>query len=117
MMRSIILDELLNSEVQSIHEYLEQKGVPSGIDSIYWLPLPKELWSQAQIEAPLSLPQEEKKYKMAAEVGEDWVRFELLVRGESIKNLGGGQAEEAQVKFIWDFINEMIQALKLMASH
>ena len=117
MMRSIVLDELLNSEIKSIHEYLEQRGHPSGLDGIYWLPLPQELWSQAQVEAPLDLPMEEKKYKMAAEVGDDWVRFELLVRGESVKNLGGGQADEAQVKFIWDFINEMIKDLRLMATH
>ena len=94
------MDELLPSEIEGIEAYLENKARPSGVDGLYWLNLPKELWNQGQLNGLSSDGREAaQEYRLAVELGPDWVRFELLVRSDTLGNLGGGPADESQVLF------------------
>lgn len=113
-MRSLVFDELLGSEIAAALNYLDREALPSGVKNLYWLALPRELWNQAQIQA-----EEEngwadgESYRAAIEVGRDWVRFELLVRSESLLNLCGGQADERQAAYILRWAGEMARELNL----
>ncbi len=115
-MRSILLDEFLEPEIAAINYYLHQNTQFSGLEGLYWIPLPEELWEEPQRKAPKdegSLGLEGSNYRFAVEIGDEWVRFELLIRSEGLLNLGGGMASEAQTLFILRWIDEMIKKLNL----
>ena len=114
-MRSLLFDELLEPEIDAVTDYLEQNAESSGIEDLYWITLPPELWGDIQRQAH----QDENwleggSYRLAVEVGPDWVRFELLVRSEGLRNIGGGQADEPQVMFVLRWADEMARKLNLM---
>ena len=113
-MRSILFDELLSSEVEAVRDYLNEWAVPSGIDDLYWIRLDRELWNEDQIKA---LSDQDgvmgDGYRIAVELGGEWVRFELLVRAEGVLNIGGGPADERQTLFVLRWANEMAAKLSL----
>ncbi len=116
-MRSILYDELVKPEVEAVTDYLERHSVPSGIENLYWLPLPKELWNRAQAQGQEEegWGDDEGGYRLAVEVGTDWVRFELLVRSESLLNIGGGLTDERQSMYILRWADQMAQKLNLIS--
>lgn len=115
-MRSILLDELLPKEVAAIKEYLMAKARPSGVEDLYWLELPKTQWNENQIACVESgLRDSPQSFRLAIEVGADWVRFELLVRSDCLHNIGGGQADERQALFTLNWANKMAVELNLVA--
>ena len=115
-MRSIFLDELLEPEIDAVIDYLNHQAVPSGIENLYWLPLTRDLWNEIQIQGLKDESWVEGDgYRFAVEVGPDWVRFELLVRSESLLNIGGGQADERQALFALRWADEMARKLNLTA--
>lgn len=84
-MRSLVYDELLEPEIDSVLDYLDQEAVSSGVENLYWLFIPRDIWSPAQVQAQADEDWSEGEgYRTAIEVGPDWVRFELLVRSESL---------------------------------
>ena len=113
-MRSIVFDELLGSEVEAVRGYLNERAVPSGVEDLYWIQLDRELWNESQIKA---LSGQDgalaDNYRLAVELGDQWVRFELLVRAEGILNVGGGPADERQAIFVLRWANEMAAKLGL----
>ena len=113
-MRSILLDELLPSEVEAIGVYLEDKCRLSGVDGLYWLSLPREMWNQNQINGLTGDGRETvQDYRLAVELGSDWVRFELLVRSDTLGNIGGGPADGRQVLFALNWAGRMAEKLSL----
>lgn len=112
-MRSLLFDELRNSEIEAVFDYLEREADPSGLEGLYWIPLPKSLWNEIQLRGLKEEELEESGFKLSAEVGPGWVRFELLVRSGSLINTGGGPADERQVMFILNWADKMAGELKL----
>ncbi len=108
-MRSILIDELLAEEVTMVRNYLNRHAAPSGIEGLYWIPLERELWNEAQISAHRDEHEKEeaRSFRFAVELGPDWVRFEMLVRSEGLRNLGGGQADRRQALFLLDWADKM----------
>lgn len=116
-MRSLVFDELLGSEIAAVLNYLNREALPSGVENLYWLALPRDLWNPAQIQAEgENVWADGEGYRAAIEVGRDWVRFELLVRSESLLNLCGGQADERQAVYILRWAGEMARELNLASS-
>lgn len=79
-MRAYLIDELQPEDVNRIAELLTRKGYAGSLEGIFYLPVPEALLSPEQQEhlaecGPFILP---------LEIGEDWVRLELLVRARSI---------------------------------
>ncbi len=115
-MRSIFLDELLGPEVAAIRGYLEAHATPSGIENLYWLNLDRDLWNETQLRAQADeTALEGDIFRMAVEVGQDWVRFELLVRSEGLLNIGGGPADESQAMYALHWADEMAHQLNLIS--
>jgi hypothetical protein len=116
-MRSILLDELLEPEIDAVIDYLDRQARPSGIEGLYWLPLTRELWNETQLQGWEDESWTEGgDYRFAVEVGPAWVRFELLVRSESLLNIGGGQADERQALFVLRWADDMARKLNLLAA-
>ena len=115
-MRSILLDELLGPEMVAIGRYLDENAIPSGIENLYWIELDRELWSEEQVRAQADTSVlEGENFRLAVELGPDWVRFELLVRSEGLLNIGGGQADERQALFVLRWADAMARKLNLVA--
>jgi hypothetical protein len=114
-MRSILIDELSDAEVILVRDYLNRKASPSGVEDLYWIPLARDLWNSAQITAHTDEQEkvEAQSFRFAVELGPEWVRFEMLVRSEGLRNLGGGQADERQALFLLAWIDEMACHLHL----
>jgi hypothetical protein len=116
-MRSILIDELSDEEVLAVRAYLNQKATPSGVEDLYWIPLERDLWNSTQIAAHTDEQEkvEARSFRFAVELGPEWVRFEMLVRSEGLRNLGGGQADERQGLFLLGWIDEMARQLHLFS--
>ena len=113
-MRSIVFDELLDSEVEAVRGYLNERASVSGVEDLYWIKLDRELWNEGQITALSGHDGElADGCRIAVELGDDWVRFELLVRAEGVLNIGGGPADERQSLFVLRWANEMAARLGL----
>jgi hypothetical protein len=112
--RSLVLDELTPREAAAVKDYLAARLEFSGVEGLHWLKLPGELWADRQREARArGLPGTE-SYRLAVELGPDWVRFELLVRAETLANPGGGQATAEQALFILEWADRMARELNLV---
>jgi hypothetical protein len=113
-MRSLMLDELTPREAAAARTYLAARAEPSGVEGIFWLKLPARLWAEKQSRARASgLPGTE-SFQLAVETGPDWVRFELLVRSETLASPGGGQATAGQALFVLDWADRMARELGLV---
>ncbi len=113
-MRSILIDELLDEEVIQVRDYLNRHAVPSGLADLYWIPLERDLWNETQLSAHHDEQEkvEARSFRFAVELGSDWVRFEMLVRSEGLRNLGGGQADQRQALFLLAWADEMTNQLQ-----
>ncbi len=112
-MRSIVIDELLPHEAAAARDYLAKNALASGIEGLYWIPLERDLWNEKQIAANADEHEksEAQSFRFAVELGPDWVRFEMLVRSEGLRNLGGGQADARQGLFLLNWADEMSAGL------
>jgi hypothetical protein len=111
-MRSLVLDELTPREAAAAQAYLAAQAEFSGVEGLYWLGLPPDLWGCRQIQAHQNGMAE--SYRLAVEAGPKWVRFELLVRSETLVNHGGAQATPGQVLYILDWADRMARELGLI---
>jgi len=111
-MRSLVLDELTLEEVTAVRDYLAARAESSGVEGLYWLKLPPELWSDYQVRAhERGIPE---SYRLAVETGPEWVRFELLVRAETLANPGSAQATTGQVIYVLEWADRMALELGLI---
>jgi len=110
-MRSILFDELDPQDYAAIENYLRKEAEASAIDGLYWIKLPAELWNETQKER--AAEGEEISFRFAAELAGDWLRFELLLRPEGLRDVGGLPADERQTLFIWRWADEMARKLNL----
>ncbi|GHV57337.1 hypothetical protein FACS189460_3730 [Deltaproteobacteria bacterium] len=113
-MRALILDELNHQETAAVREYLAARADFSGVEGLYWLELPPGLWAETQRRAREQGAAGTSCFRLAVELGPDWVRFELLVRSEILANTGGGQATAEQALFVLDWAGAMARELGLV---
>jgi hypothetical protein len=112
-MRSLMLDELTPDEIGAARDYLAAQAEFSGVDGLYWLKLPPDLWSDNQTKARSQGTPGTESYRLAVETGLKWVRFELLVRSETMANPGGGQATTEQALYVLKWADQMARELSL----
>jgi hypothetical protein len=108
-MKTLIFDEFNKEEINRIQIYLSSKLQPSNIDGLYWLILPTELLNEIQT----MLFDSAGPYRIAVELKNDSVRFELLIRADEISNKGGCHANGHQAAYIYDFASTMAEDLGL----
>jgi hypothetical protein len=108
-MRSYIIDEISRSDMEQLRGHLEERTERSSLEDLYWLNLPPELLEGVQVEHEGCQP-----YCVAIEVGDHFVRFELLVRSRVNHRCGcASYAEPAQREFVIAFAEEMVRELKI----
>ena len=113
-MRSLMLDELTPGEAAAARDYLADRAEFSGVEGLYWLKLPPELLAPPQTRAQARGLYGAESYRLAVETGPDWVKFELLVRAETLANPGGGQATPEQALYVLGWADRLARELGLI---
>ena len=108
-MRQYMLDEIARNDIPRVREYLNQHAVSASLDGIWWVDLPEDLLSPEQFSH-----QDCRPFRFAVELGDDFVRFELLIRSrETMRCACIGYATRQQRDFILAFADRLVEELAL----
>ena len=108
-MRQYQLDEISSKDIPRVRDYLQDHALASKLDGIWWVDLPEDLFSPEQFAHPQCRP-----FRFAVELGDDFVRFELLIRSEQTMRCACiGYATRGQRDFILAFADRLVEDLSL----
>ena len=108
-MRQYLLDEIARVDIPRVREYLNQHTLASSLADIWWVDLQEDLLSPEQFSHPDCRP-----FRFAVELGDDFVRFEFLIRSrETMRCACIGYATRQQRDFILAFADRLVEDLGL----
>jgi hypothetical protein len=108
-MKQYLLDEIARNDISRVREYLNQHAVAAGLDGIWWVDLPEDLLNPEQFSHGNCRP-----FRFAVELGDDFVRFELLIRSlQTMRCSCIGYATRPQRDFILAFADRLGDELAL----
>ena len=108
-MRQYVIDEIRRADMERVRAYLAERTQATGMTEIYWLALPPDLLSPAQWEHQDCGP-----HYLAIETGQDFVKFEFLVRARNKFRCECIEyANPAQEAFLLQFAHTLIETLAL----
>lgn len=108
-MRSYVLDELTRTEIDKVRSYIDENFRPSELDGLYWIDLDPDQLTAEQADHDQCQP-----HRAAVEIGDDFVRLELLIRPASgLRCHCIGYADEAQRRHLLDLMDRMVDHLNL----
>ena len=109
-MKSYYIDEISASDLDKITGYLNENAMESGMEKLFWIELPSDCLTEMQSEHHDCSP-----HRFAIETGDTWIRAELFVR-TSVKFRCdcSGYSNDRQKQYIMDYIDNMIDKLKIM---
>lgn len=103
-MRQYVVDELRADEVEKIKEYLDKYCDLSDMVGLYWLKIPGDILSPTQYEHKSCQP-----HCSAIELGDKWVKFEMLVRSrQKIRCECVCYATTQQRTFLLSFVDNLL---------
>ncbi len=104
-MRQYLIDELSKEEYDNLESYLARTLKKGGMEGMYWLELPKDLWSEAQQGHDDCGP-----FFFGVDLSVKKLIFEFLVRSESNLHCSCiAYATKAQRDFLLKFIDTMLE--------
>jgi hypothetical protein len=109
-----MLDEIARGDIPRVREYLNEHATASSLADIWWVDLPEDLLSPEQFEHQQCRP-----FRFAVEVGEmqvgdSFLRFELLIRSEQTMRCAClGYATRQQRDFILAYADRLVEELAL----
>ncbi|MFO8241392.1 MAG: hypothetical protein R6T90_10415 [Dissulfuribacterales bacterium] len=108
-MRQYVVDELRPQEVKKIKAYLDTCCDISDIMGLYWLTIPGDILSPVQYEHQDCQP-----HCAAIELGDKWVKIEMLVRSRrKIRCECVNYATTQQRKFLLSFVDRLLEETKI----
>ena len=108
-MRQYQLDEISRKDIPRIRDYLQDHALASSIEDLWWVDLPEDLLSPEQF-----AHQDCRPFRFAVELGDDFVRFEFLIRSEQTMRCACiGYATRQQRDFILAFADRLVEDLAL----
>lgn len=110
-MRQIVIDELSHLERDVIDSYLKRTLKPGPMLGLFWLVLPDDLLSEAQLGHDDCGP-----FYFGVELEQEKVKFELLVRSNANLHCTCiAHATPIQRQFVLDFVDRMVEEEKIRA--
>lgn len=108
-MRQYLLDEISRRDITRIRDYLNEHAQASGLQDIWWVDLPQDLLSPDQFEH-----QECQPFRFAIELGDNFLRFEFLMRSTTTMRCSCiDYATRQQRDFIMAFADRLVKELAL----
>lgn len=103
-MRQYVIDEISLNDIKTISDYLKIAARESPLPGLFWVDLPEDLLTPLQYGH-----QDCKPFCFSIETGEDFVKFEFLVRSrQTLRCDCNGYANKAQRDFILNFADKML---------
>ena len=104
-MRQYVLDEIGKEDMERAVRWLEERAERSSVEGLYWVNFPPDMLAPVQFKHKECQP-----HCFAVEVGDDVVKFELLVRSRSSHRCRACQvyASPQQRQFILDMADRLI---------
>ncbi len=110
-MRQFLVDEIPRRQMEAVKLYLKEKAVTTGMEEIFWLEIPEGLLSPIQGEHQACGP-----HYLAIETGQDFVKFEFLVRcGQRLRCDCVQYATPDQEAYLLTFAQTLLQDLDIRA--
>ncbi|WP_045215825.1 hypothetical protein [Desulfonatronovibrio magnus] len=105
-MRSYLVEEINSQDMAKILDSISQKALKRPVEGLYWMMVPQDLLTDEQkAHAGQCGP-----HYMAVEVGDDWIKLELLVRCEKIIRCDCiSYATNEQRETMINFIDQLIR--------
>ncbi|RJR46840.1 MAG: hypothetical protein C4567_01675 [Deltaproteobacteria bacterium] len=108
-MRQYVLDEIGRKDLPRLRDYLKEHAQASSLEGIWWVDLPEDLLNPEQY-----AHQDHRPFRFAVELGDDFLRFELLIRSrETMRCSCIGYATPGQRNFILAFADRLVEDLAL----
>jgi hypothetical protein len=108
-MRQYILDEIKRQDIPRIRDYLGEHAQSSGLADVWWVDFSEDLLSPDQFQHRDCAP-----FRFAVELGDDFVRFEFLVRSQKTLRCSCiDYATRQQRDFILAFADRLVEDLDL----
>jgi hypothetical protein len=108
-MRQYQLDEIARNDITRVRAYLNRHAAAARLDGIWWVDLPEDLLSPDQFSHQNCRP-----FRFAVEVGDNFVRFEFLIRSlQTMRCSCIGYATRQQRDFILAFADRLVEELAL----
>ncbi len=106
-MRQYLLDEISRGDIPRIRDYLNGHALAAGLEDIWWVDLNEDLLSSEQFEH-----QDCRPFRFAVELGQNFVRFEFLIRSrQTMRCACIGYATRQQRDFILAFADRLVDDL------
>jgi len=103
-MRQLLIDELSREERANIESYLKRTLPPGSVEGIFWLAVPPDLLAR-----PQQGHEECGPFCFAVELGEDFLRLELLIRSQTNLHCTCiAHATPAQREFVCNFADALL---------
>lgn len=110
-MRQYTIDQLSREERDNIDSYLKRTLRTAGLDGLFFLEIPPDLYGAAQQGHDQCGP-----FFFAIELAEEEIRFELLVRSQSNLHCSCiAYATAAQREFLMAFADTLLESEKITA--
>lgn len=108
-MRQYHLDEISRKDIPRLRDYLQEHALASSLEGIWWVDLPEDLLSPEQF-----AHQDCRPFRFAVELGDNFVRFEFLIRSQQTMRCACiGYATRQQREFILAFADRLVEDLDL----
>lgn len=108
-MRQYFIDELSADDILKIKQRLGEWAEESEVNGLYWMEISEDNLTSEQKAASQDHP-----FCFAVEIGEAWVKFEMLIRSRSnFRSLHIGYADKPQQIYIIDFADRLIRELQI----
>jgi len=110
-MKYYLINEISLSDMGKIDGFLKQNARRSGLEKIFWVEIPKEIFNEVQ-----SRHNECQPYLFSVELGKDWIQVEFFIRSQKgLQCTCQGYSTSQQKDFIIDFTEKMFEELKIRA--
>jgi hypothetical protein len=107
--KSYLIDEIGVADVKRIHEFLREKALSSGVDSLFWVNVPPSLLTPLQQEHVPCRP-----HVFAVETGQGFLKAELYLRTlRDMRCLCQDYCTPQQARFVIEWVNEMLKDLSI----
>jgi hypothetical protein len=108
-MKQYLLDEIPREDISRVRDYLNHHAIAAGIADIWWIDLQEDLLSPEQFDHRDCRP-----HRFAVEVGDDFVRFEFLIRSlQTMRCSCIAYATRQQRDFIMGYADRLVEELAL----
>ena len=108
-MKAYVLDEINAENIENIIRFLKENTSQSTMEQLFWVEFPQDLLNPLQFQHTACQP-----HAFAIEIGQDWVKFEFLVRSlETMKCDCTAYCTNSQRDYIINFADGMLDQLNI----